>query len=608
MKIPPEFTQKVKDSINLLDIVREHVVLRHVGSNHVGLCPLHSERGPSFTVSERKQVFHCHGCKKGGDLLNFYQEIHNVSFIEALEELADRAGIPMPSGKFSTDSQSHSEAEKLRCAERDRISEIHKLNRFVVAYYQQALNDQPHILGYLKQRGLDADLARSFYIGAAPPSWSALSSHLVETLAPLPLAVELGLIKPSPQARDSSGPGYFDLFRNRAVFPIIDLRGKIAGFGGRALALPAGAPDVKADSPKYLNSSESIVYQKGKLAYGLFQAQKHIREKDEVIVVEGYFDVLALHAAGFQNVVGICGTALTRDHLKNFRKLCSRVTVLFDGDPAGVKATDRAMELGLSHGIVLYGATMPTGLDPDELLFDQTTGNPLSEGKMQMKAILSSSQPLIDNRIRTAAKESENNPEARTTAIKQVAHWLSGYNDPVGYEVRFDYAVKQFGVSRQLLEKAIEAGTKAARPEKSIHPKLRSSVPEKIDLSKPPKVNPKKIPHRELLMLSAIAHPGAFRDIILDPNVKLPINRGAPDFFEYITARTLANRMNEIILINGKNAEINTTYLVDEDPQVQALLSEVLVLELQPQDLAHIEAVKLARDKSVALLWARISP
>ena len=165
------------------------------------------------------------------------------------------------------------------------------------------------------------------------------------------------------------------------MFPILDLRGKVVGFGGRSMpALSGSNPDAqsntKSDGPKYMNSPESPIFHKSKIAYGLYQAQKFVREKDEVILVEGYFDVIALHSAGFQNVVATCGTALTPDHLNVFKRFASKVTVLFDGDRAGISATERAMELGLAHGAILYGATLPEGLDPDEILFDQKTGKP----------------------------------------------------------------------------------------------------------------------------------------------------------------------------------------------------------------------------------------
>lgn len=461
-KITPEFKEKLKEAVNILDVVGEHVVLKKSGANHTGLCPFHNERSPSFSVHEQKQLYHCYGCQKGGDLVSFVMEIHGLSFPEAIEELAARANLALPKEWGGANDGEDPEVARRRNEARDKLATAHKLNRFVASYYHAQVGHQPHIAQYFRRRGVEGEMARGFYVGAAPPLWDGLSSHLAAKKAPLPLAEELGLIKRSPKER-AGGPGYFDLFRNRAMFPIIDLRGKVVAFGGRGLPLPEGAPDVGGESPKYLNSAESFLFHKSKVAFGLYQAQKHIRAQNAVILVEGYFDVLALHAAGFQNAVATCGTSLTIDHLNLFRRLCDRVIVLFDGDRAGIAATDRAMELGLEQGQVLYGAHLPEGLDPDELLFDQDSGQPLAEGKERMTAILAASQPLIDRRVGDLAMEAVKGPEQQTQALKQVGAWLSRFQDPVGREVRLESAARALGVSRALLERAAQGEGGAAR-------------------------------------------------------------------------------------------------------------------------------------------------
>ena len=610
-KISPEFLQKIKDKVNIIDIIGQNVVLRKSGSNYSGLCPFHMERSPSFSVSEQKQFYHCFGCKKSGDLITFMMDANSMSFPEAIEEIAELAGVPMPKEWTGAEDSDNPEVAKRRQAAKNLLDTSYKLNRFVAAFYHQTLEHQPHILNYLRQRGVDADLGRAFYVGAAPASWDALSSHLVAKQAPLPIAVELGLIKPSTGGGRPGGPGYFDFFRNRAIFPILDLRGKVVGFGGRGLPLPEGAPDVGDGTPKYLNSNESAIFQKGKLAYGLFQAQKHIREKDEVILVEGYFDVLALHAAGFQNAVATCGTALTPDHLHLFKKFCSRVTVLFDGDRAGVTATDRAMEVGLKQGQVLYGAAMPVDLDPDEILFDQETGLPTPEGKAQMKAILDSAHPLLDRRIEAAAKHAESGAEARTQALKQVAVWLSMYKDPVGKEVRMEDAQKRFGVSRQLLEKAILAGPQDRSSSSSNPPneiQVPKKVPDKIDLKKPAK-HP-KISAREVILLGALARGGKFPGLISEASSSLPPNSALSDLFEQPAVQAFAASFYEKFgaLKPGSQVDPSTLLTGVEDPQVRAILTEALVSDSDSPDNTNlVEEVRSARDKSILRVWARFS-
>ncbi len=459
-RVSPEFLQKIKDAVNLVEVVGEHVVLRKTGANHVGLCPFHQERSPSFSVSENKQLYHCYGCKRGGDLVQFVMELHGLSFPEAIEELAERGRVKLPDNwGGSAEDEKDPEAAQRRAAAREKITLAHKVNRFVAAYYHQLLPRQPHIDQYFAQRGLTGDWLRNFYVGAAPASWDMLSAHLVAKQAPLPVAVELGLIRPSQKGGRPGGPGYFDMFRNRAMFPIMDLRGKVAGFGGRMLPLPPGAPDVAGEKPpKYMNSPDSVVFQKGKLAFGLYQAQKHIREKDEVILVEGYFDVTALHIGGFQNAVAACGTNLTVDHLHIFKRLGSRMTLLFDGDEAGITAMDRAMETALDQGVILYGAVVPGGKDPDEILLDQQTGRAIPQGVERMQEVLASARPLLDARIDEAIRAAADGPEAVSQALKQIASWLARYKDPIGREIRVENVVQKLGVSRSLLEKAMGGG------------------------------------------------------------------------------------------------------------------------------------------------------
>ena len=445
-----DLIQKIKDAVNIVEVVGEHVVLRKTGANHVGLCPFHSERTPSFSVNENRQLYHCYGCKRGGDLLTFVMEILGLSFAEAIEELADRARVALPQHWSNSHSPEQTEQQKQK---REKTALAFKLNRFVAAYFHQQLAQSSEALHYLKRRGVAPEAMKAFYVGAALDSWHHLSQHLERQKAPLDLAVELGLIRPSQKnnplqkSNDSPYSPYFDLFRHRVLFPIVNLRGKIAGFGGRVL----GAEE----SPKYLNSPESLVFQKSKLAFGLFQAQKHIREKDEVILVEGYFDVLALHAAGFQNAVATCGTSLTVDHLQLLKRFASKITVLFDGDSAGISATQRAMEVGLEQGWVLHTAELPRDLDPDEILFHPQTGELQPSGIEQMQAILGGAQPILDLKLNQSIEQGRKSPEDQVQALKQVASWLALLNDSVGREVRVQYVSKQLGVSQGLVLEAV---------------------------------------------------------------------------------------------------------------------------------------------------------
>ncbi len=478
-KLSEDFLNQLKASVNLIDVVSEVVVLRKSGSNHMGLCPFHSERSPSFTVSETKQFYHCYGCKAGGDVIKFVRELHGLGFVEAIEELSERAGVKLPQNFAGADENEDPELAKRRQAARERLTLGWKLNRFALQFFQNELQkrEQANVQKYFKSRGVHGDIAREFYVGAAPARWDALARRLVDGKAPIGLAVDLGLIRASKkEVRTPEGAvGYFDLFRNRAMFPIVDQRGKVVGFGGR---LMPGAPDANAgevQSPKYINSAASFIYQKEKVVFGLFQAAKHIRERAEVILVEGYFDVLALHAAGFPNAVATCGTALTLEHLKQFQRLAPKVTVLFDNDRGGVQGTELAMELGLDQGLVLHGATLPPKLDPDEFLFDPENGALLPEGVERLKGILAASRPLIDSRFEEQfALSRTGGPEAVSKAVKKVGAWMARFKDPVGRAIRIQQAARELNVGEGLIYQAaglpppagvgVVASTAPARP------------------------------------------------------------------------------------------------------------------------------------------------
>ncbi len=628
-KYPSDLLEKIRQGVNLVEIVGEHVVLRKSGANYTGLCPFHSERSPSFSVSETKQLFHCYGCKKGGDLFGFVMEIYGISFPEAIEELAERARVALPAGPDGP-ADADPEVEKRRKAARERVATAHKLNRFVAAFYHQNLKALPEAARYFRDRGVGEHWIRACYLGGAPAGWDGLARHLLERQAPRELAAELGLIRVSTHAAAANAPGagYFDLFRNRVMFPILDTRGKVAGFGGRALG---------EDPPKYLNSPESFIFQKSKLVYGLYQAQKHIREKDEVLLVEGYFDVLALHAAGFPNAVASCGTSLTPEHLALFRRFASRVTILFDGDRAGLAATERAMEIGLEHGMVLNGATLPAGMDPDELLFDQATGNVLPGGKEQMEEILQMSKPLLDRRIDEAIQGSGQSAEAKTQAIKRVAGWLGRFTDPVGREVRVQLVQQKMGITRQLLQQAMgpvatpapgaansarggsvgfgaPQGNAAARGGPGSRP---LAMPEqgRANFSRPAAIRPQaRVSNRkdapqlggaDRILMVGLARGGEAVKYLANFGARLPPGATFADLFEYPPAYHWAREWEES---RGILAPVQVTpdqlTQVDLDPQVRSTLTEALVSADSPFEFRDFQIVV---NRAIGRIWARFS-
>ncbi len=577
-KFSPELLQKIRAAVNLVEVVGQHVVLRKTGRNHVGLCPFHGERTPSFSVSEDKQVYHCYGCKKGGDLFSFVMERFGLGFPEAVEELADKARVPLPSDWGGAADGEDPEAAKRRAAAREKLQTAYRLNRLVSMFYRENLRRLPEVERYFAHRGVVGDLSRDFYVGAALPGWDSLATFLEAKKAPLALAVELGLIKPS--IRQGSRPGssaYFDLFRNRATFPILNTLGRVVGFGGRLLPQESGSAEPSSEpgapAPKYLNSSESLVFQKSRVAFGLYQAQKHLRERDEALVVEGYFDVAALHAGGFAHAISPCGTSLTPEHLAALRKLASKITLLFDGDQAGIAGTERAMETGLQAGLVLHGAVIPGGKDPDEILFDQETGERIAGGQEAMSAILAEAKPLLDARIEEQCAHAAIGFEERTQAIKKIAGWLSIFSDPVGREVRFDGVVSRLGIAPELLRRALGGGPGSREGQRSPPPQAR--VRQAPRASSRPAA---KMTRRERILLEALFKGESETRVLSAAGSNLPPDVTMEALFEYPPAQDL---IGTVLKGGGTLCEFQEKPEVwlnlVQDPQLRSILTEALV-------------------------------
>jgi len=336
-----EAKEAVRNATDIVQVVGEKVRLRRVGTRWSGLCPFHNEKTPSFTVNPERQIWHCFGCSKGGDVFAFLMETDKVSFPEALAILAERAGIELPKGERGPGA-----------AARDRLLQA---NALASDFFQASLRSEAgaKARAYLAGRGFSGAILDAFHVGWAPEAWDGLATTIGK-LVPAKTLEEAGLT-----LRRGDG-SHFDRFRNRIVFPVETAPGKTAGFGARAIA-----PE---DQPKYLNSPETALFRKGSLLFGLPQARAAIRERKEVLVAEGYLDVLRLHAAGFTNAVATCGTALTTEHSRALARFEVGVALVYDGDTAGVRAADRGLDPLLSMGLAVRVLLLPAGEDPDSFL------------------------------------------------------------------------------------------------------------------------------------------------------------------------------------------------------------------------------------------------
>ncbi|HVW25954.1 MAG TPA: DNA primase [Polyangiaceae bacterium] len=368
---------RVRREARIVAIVGERVKLTLRGRSHVGLCPFHKEKTPSFHVNEERGFYHCFGCSASGDAIKFLREMDGLSFVDAVRYIAERQGIEIVETGSEDERREYAEARRRR-------DELFAIGETAAAYFEKMLRTHPLAplaVAELHRRGLDpslrdgpvAEALAAFRIGYAPYGWDGFVRHVKSSAGSLRAAEAVGLLVPR-----KSGPGHYDRFRHRLMFAILDLDGKIIGFSGRSLeepsadALRAAALEPMGGSgeppAKYLNSPESPVYKKREAVFGLFQARQSVRREERAIVVEGNFDVVSLHARSVTNAVAPLGTAFTVEQAMQLKRYAPRVTLFFDGDGAGKRAVRAAREPCREAGLEVSVATPPDGKDPDELV------------------------------------------------------------------------------------------------------------------------------------------------------------------------------------------------------------------------------------------------
>ena len=397
---PKEKLVEIRSRANIVDIISEYVTFKKAGKNYLALCPFHSEKTPSFHVNEEKQIFYCFGCQKGGDVITFLREINNLSFVEAVSQLANRYGISLPPP---------SSYRKEKATDQETFLEI---NEKAMHFFHHVLMQRPEgEVGrkYLKKRGIDQKIWETFKLGYALETWDSLATFLNKGNIPLQLAKQLGLIAPREKG------GFFDCFRGRIIFPIFNLNGRTIGFGGRAIA---------GGTPKYLNSSDSMIYKKSSSLFGLPITRNPIAKEDQVLIVEGYFDLLSLFQAGICPVVSPLGTALTGVHIRTLKRFTSRFYVVFDADEAGDKAALRSLEMFLNEGLSPLVVILPSGSDPDE--FIQQKGMENFRKKMEIAPL------LIEYFIeRAIERKNLSLPEGKVEVVKEVMPIIGHIREPI---------------------------------------------------------------------------------------------------------------------------------------------------------------------------------
>lgn len=439
------FSQEVIDEIkhrqDIVEIIGGYVQLKKRGRNYIGLCPFHSEKTPSFTVSQDKQIFYCFGCGVGGDVLSFLMKINGYSFAEAVTTLAVRAGISLAENVETPVDR----------RQREFKERLYQLGAIAASFYYRIITSHPVGAGartYLTGRGIKEETIRAFNLGFAPDKPDALSNYLCkkgfqpEEIEKAGLAV---LRKPR---------GLVDRFRNRVMFPIRDSRGRVVGFGGRIMG---------EGEPKYLNTPETVLFSKGKNLFGLDLALQGIRREKQAVLVEGYMDMIAAWQHGIDYVVATLGTALTREQARELKRHAGEVIISFDADKAGVKAALRGLDVLTAAGLQVRVLELPEGSDPDSFLN--------SQGKDAFTALMKSSPGLMEYRIKRAIFEHDvTTARGKQEAVAELLPYLGQLKDAVEQEVYVRLLSRHTGVSETSIINDIRSvNTKQDKAEKTSH-------------------------------------------------------------------------------------------------------------------------------------------
>lgn len=440
-RIPETTIQEVQDRIDIVDLIGRYLTLKPSGRNFIGLCPFHNEKTPSFNVSRERQIWHCFGCGAGGHVFAFLMRHENLTFPEAVRQLARECGVEI-----------RDEHE----AGRGVTEALVLANEAAQALYRKALAspEGEAARDYLARRGLDAATIERFGVGYAPDRWDAVVGTLRARQISTEVGERAGLLAPR-----TSG-GAYDRLRGRVTFPIQDVRGRFIGFGGRALA--AG------QEPKYLNTPETSLFRKREALFGFPMALEPMRRSGRAVVVEGYFDLVALHRAGIAETVATCGTALTPAHAKNLRRRAREVVLLFDGDAAGEKAVTRALEVLLPEGLRVRAARLPAGDDPDTYL--------AREGAEALAGLVLGAPPALEAVMLRAAARGVATVWEKADAVAAVAPLLALVTDVIE---RTEW-VRRLALATGTEPHAVERAIRLAREGKSI-----AATPEALPATAP---------------------------------------------------------------------------------------------------------------------------
>jgi DNA primase len=422
MRIPQHIIEQVRQQSDIVDVIGEHVKLRKNNRNFIGLCPFHTEKTPSFNVNAERGIFKCFGCGKAGNVITFVEQHLHMGFVDAVRHLAQRSGIEIPE-----------ERREDPTGEFARQDNAMRALREATEFYQQILesSDGAPARAFFKKRGFTDQTCKEFRLGAAPAAWDTTMQHLLSRGFAIEHLVDAGLVITREDGKT------YDRFRGRAMFAIADSGGRVVGFSARTLTDDPG-------QPKYVNSPQSIVFEKSKLLYGLDRAKRAIQADRTAIIVEGQPDVITLHQAGITNVVASSGTALTSEHLRILKRFADAIILVFDSDEAGQKAITKGIELGLASGFDVRCVVLPEGTDPDSLV--------RTNGAQALRPLLSSAVSWLTyqtDRLRLTGQLDDATQQAR--AVRVMLEWIASVPDSLRHPFLVRDLSEAFRLNEQVL-------------------------------------------------------------------------------------------------------------------------------------------------------------
>lgn len=519
--IPDELINQVREANDIVEVISEYLPLKKKGKSYTALCPFHPEKTPSFSVSQERQIYHCFGCGKGGNVYTFLMEHEKLSFFEALKLLAKRANISLP--KKTSDQKAT-----------ETLDQLFYANQVANEYFRDSLKHSKKAKDYLQSRGFTSETVEVFSLGYAPAEWEGLIRFSKEKGLKPEILLSAGLV-----VEKEKKAGWYDRFRDRVTFPIFNLSQKIVGFGGRIIQ--------EKDEPKYLNSPESPIYHKGKILYGLNLSKDLIRDKKAAVLVEGYIDLISLYQSGIKNVVAPLGTSFTQDQARLLSRYAERVYLLFDSDRAGESAVFRSADLLFDSEMEMMIVVLPSGEDPDSFV-----------RKHNLKGIaqkLREAKSFIDYKKDSLPAEFNSLPmKEQEGIIKELAETASRIKNQLWKDLFINKAVQAFKVNEKIILDAIKGiGRKEERSK--VLPEEKLKGPHKLE--------------RELLK------------ILIDENRLIPLTRdrlSKEDFYFPENAELFEMILN-LFEAAGK---VSPSALIDKTQaqKLKELISEISTLDL----------------------------